>query len=1228
MNTQRVLATFVVAVLAASVLSVVGLAAPYQQASAQSITITTSAIENGRETFFGQGMLQVIVEDPTADDDDDDSIDVEVDVDSDAGSASQTITVNNTNAGSQRFEFFLVHTDATDTTPADPEADTPLDDDQVLEFGNGAGSDELPVSGLALFEDATFDITVGNVEITVDYEEDTASLIIDRSTYGSTSLMYLQIVDNDANLDPTDSDSFDITAAESEDLFTIDGAEFNDTVTFEETGDNTAIFEAVLQISDGSPTVDDALVFDSESIQLTLNDMAEYTDIDGANNTSTDTDDVSFDIDDVDGELDELGAVTFGSELAITVRDNDQNIDSESDDTITDGLLVESDNDSVEVDLEETEDNSGVFVPDTTNNEIRITFVGDEDDVVTTDDILQLVRSEDVNDITEDITITYQDPLNDDSAAEDFETSVSVTIGAPQVDLPDSAGINDDFTLQITDSNLNDNPRTRDSYTFELDGDGPFPLLRGTTSLVNITTIEFEIEGDEVSFTDALTYTLVETGINTGIFTTELDMADILEETGADVDDGDRIEVTYTSLFDDQSREASDEVAIGKASTGVDFSRSVLPIPLDPDGEWADVVDNLNSFVTLIVTDPDQNVQSSTEDSLNFAFIDDIGTANITQDYGFEVEFDGETLTSFEDYEDSDLADILPDLADDPSTSAEDGISLGETGRTTGVFDEELEFEFGSALDLDDWHNLEITVTYVDADEDEESAGITFRGNDGSVDVDQGSAKAGTLVTITVQDEDLNLDDDTAEEFEASVGTGASYILSVETEDDEIEGGTTTETFRETEPNSGIFEAEYLVGTDIQVTEQDGDDINQATNILITFNDEVDSTGNSGDELEVNVPVVTTTGSIQVTPELVGPGTEITVLIIDSDLDEDPQGTEDYESEDIVEFRSDRSEVGDAAPEIEETGPNTGVFSFSIELVTDEGACSDDDLGDDAAFEAEGGSQPSIGACPGDLISIRYEDEQSGSGQSTTVSQVVEVRSWDPEFVADKEGYAVGDRVTITVSDPDANRDPDIADSLTDIRVFSTSDAVGEELSALETGKSTGVFRLSFTIASDTSSGAITVKQGDRVTVEYTDEFPADFEDEEEDKEFQFNINVAGRVGTDATTPSAPELKDVTGRTLSSLSVGQQAVLSTNIVNNNDESRPFVALVEVRDSSGITVFLAWQTGTLNPSGQAEVGLSWTPEEAGDYEVRTFVISDLANPQILSEVQTSDISVSG
>jgi len=40
-----------------------------------------------------------------------------------------------------------------------------------------------------------------------------------------------------------------------------------------------------------------------------------------------------------------------------------------------------------------------------------------------------------------------------------------------------------------------------------------------------------------------------------------------------------------------------------------------------------------------------------------------------------------------------------------------------------------------------------------------------------------------------------------------------------------------------------------------------------------------------------------------------------------------------------------------------------------------------------------------------------------------------------------------------------------------------------------------------------------------------------------------------------------------------------------------------------------------------------VGLSWTPEIQDDYEVRTFVISSLNNPRILSPVSTSNVSVS-
>jgi hypothetical protein len=1240
MNNQKVLATFVVAVLAASLLSVIGLnAVPLQKASAQAVTIETSADELGG-TFFG-GMVQVIVEDPAADDDSADTLTIEVDLSSTDGDTSQTITIPDTNAGSQRFEFFIVHQNSTDTAPADPETTAGLTDDQILLFGPTAGADELQVAGLLLYDDATFDVRKGNVEVTIDYEEAGALIELDRETYGSTSLVYLNIVDQDGNLDPTTSDLFTVLDADLDVLFSLNGAAFADDVTFDETGDNTAKFEAILQLTTNDTATDDELDFTSDAIQVTLNDMANYADagFNNAENDSTDTDDDSFDIDDVDGDLTGPEALTFGSELKVTVDDNDGNVDSEDDDTTTDGLVVTSDGpggDVVTVDLTETDDNTHLFVPDTTNDEIKITFVANATGIVAGNSILELSP----DDITEDIIVAYSDALNDDSVPELFETTLEITLATPQLTLPENAGINDDFLLTITDADFNDNPRTKDSYTFTLDGAGEYGLFRGSTDLSNLATLEVDIEGDPVDFTTPLSYTLVETDINTGVFTTELDMADILDsaEVGGDpvdVDDGDRIEITFNDFMDDVSREASDELAIGKASTALDFSRTVIPIPPEAGSQWVGAGIDTTVFVTLIVTDADQNIQSSTEDNFRFAFEGDSADPDIVSPVFFTVEVETGTgddlaIDTFAEYTGSVLEDILPGLADNPATNVTEGILLSETGKSTGVFDDTLEFEEGG-IGTDEWQDLEITFNYIDADGDEESAGITARGNDGTVTVDQDAVKSGDVLTLTVQDEDLNLDDDTVEEFESSLATNVDFILAVETEDDEI-GGISTETLRETGADTGIFTATWTTGTDIPVTSSTGDEIEQATNILITFNDEVDSTGGSGDELEINVPVVTGTGAIQVQPELVGPGTEVTVLVTDLDLDEDPKSTENYDPDDpdsddfFVSFRSDRDEVGDASPEIEETGPNTGVFEFQLELITDEGGCEDDDLGD-AKFEAEGGSEPSIGACPGDLIAVRYEDEQDASGRSTTVSAIIEVKSFDPEFSTDKDSYAVGERITATIADADANRDPDIADSLTNIRITSDSDRVGEEISALETGKNTGVFKLSFSTTSGTAGGAITVKAGDTVAIEYTDDYPADFEEEENDKEFTFTVPVGISIGTGATTMSEPAPVDpATGSELTTVTVGRQIVLSTTIINNFDSAQPFVAMMEVRDSNGITQRVDFQTGTLEPSGQTGIGVSWTPSAPGDYTVRTFAISNLQNPQIISELKESVVTV--
>lgn len=353
-------------------------------------------------------------------------------------------------------------------------------------------------------------------------------------------------------------------------------------------------------------------------------------------------------------------------------------------------------------------------------------------------------------------------------------------------------------------------------------------------------------------------------------------------------------------------------------------------------------------------------------------------------------------------------------------------------------------------------------------------------------------------------------------------------------------------------------------------------------------------------------------------PELIGPGTKLTVLIADGSLDANPNRVDEYEADDVelVTFTTDRGEVDEAVPDLEETGENTGIFMFEIQLVTDEQACEDDDLGD-AQFEAQGGSDPSIGVCPGDVLAIEYEDPFGDD----VFSSSVEIRSWDPEFVADRDSFLLNDRIVVEITDPDANRDPDIADLIRDIKVYSDSDIIGEELSALETGDNTGVFTLAFTTSLQAQGNAILVKDGDEAKVEYTDEFPADFATSTTEKTFIFIMPIAFSHSIDSFRSSVPEIA-----ANGTPAAGKQATLSLVITNDADRTQQFVELVEVRDSDGVTVFLAWQSGTLDPNSQTQIGVSWIPERPGDYTARTFAISNFDNPQVLSPVSESDFTI--
>lgn len=89
-----------------------------------------------------------------------------------------------------------------------------------------------------------------------------------------------------------------------------------------------------------------------------------------------------------------------------------------------------------------------------------------------------------------------------------------------------------------------------------------------------------------------------------------------------------------------------------------------------------------------------------------------------------------------------------------------------------------------------------------------------------------------------------------------------------------------------------------------------------------------------------------------------------------------------------------------------------------------------------------------------------------------------------------------------------------------------------------------------------------------------------------------------------------------------------EAILSAECyrTQNEDGLYQFTALIEVRDSDGITRYLAVQQGGIQPWTESSYSVSWIPEEPGEYEIRAFSLGDLSSTAVLSHVVIIKITV--
>ncbi len=296
-----------------------------------------------------------------------------------------------------------------------------------------------------------------------------------------------------------------------------------------------------------------------------------------------------------------------------------------------------------------------------------------------------------------------------------------------------------------------------------------------------------------------------------------------------------------------------------------------------------------------------------------------------------------------------------------------------------------------------------------------------------------------------------------------------------------------------------------------------------------------------------------------------------------------------------------------------ETGLSTGVFEDDIRL------------------------SPDLSKFPGD-IQTRREDGLSVQfriDEDTVVTQSLFVNYHVGTAFFDKASYKFGDQAIITVADRDMNRNPDTIDTL-DARIWSDSDRGGLSVTLRETGAATGVFEeiMTFTLDEESSGTRLRVSDGDRIILKYTDNTlppPAALSaggiDTVEVREI-FAESIFGQEvpSMDRAPASEPIIVDSFGKSVSEVFVGEQILVQSEVTNTQSKKQPFVYILQVKDSEGITESLSWISAQLPANESLKVAQSWMPSGPDEYTVEIFVWDSLTNLAPLSPVRMKTITV--
>jgi hypothetical protein len=541
-------------------------------------------------------------------------------------------------------------------------------------------------------------------------------------------------------------------------------------------------------------------------------------------------------------------------------------------------------------------------------------------------------------------------------------------------------------------------------------------------------------------------------------------------------------------------------------------------------------------------------------------------------------------------------------------------LTASETGVNTGVF----EFDFTLPPDVGD--NWQLRVEYIDSNGDEQSDTANIITTTATLSTDKLVYVLGNNIELTIVEPDWNTDSEKRDEISPSkilVRTdkhGWTSLSSISSFGISLDPSS----IRETENDSNIFK--------ITIKDIDEDFVSRGGRIEFRYNDDTPTGGGNTVRVEQRVDISSGAPRIIFDKEVYTPFEEVCIMI------EDPSANIKSDAKDKI--GSSGSSVtltvsgmngNDESLVFEETEINSGIFMYK----------GDKCIQLDATKWKNGNTNTGDAILPAARDkAIRVEYETADGDIRLTKSALIVFN--DATISFDKSSYRVGETATITLIDPDLNKNKDVADSV-DVDVWSSTDRAGVTVTLRETDKKTGVFTGTLLLSSDASTGArLQVNDGDTITVRYTDRTlpdPADY-DPEVDATISLEtarIDATAIIGitllpTERVPASNTKLVDLKNNEVAMVHAGEQIMISSAITNNQIKTQGFVHIVKVVDADGNVVMLAFAQGSINAKETKTNAFSWTPEKTGKYTIEVFVWESFTNPIALSPKITNEVEV--